>query len=134
MKNREMLVGKSNQAFEFRMITKQNQIRWISQTVTPINYRGRRAILGNAMDITDHRRVEEERERLIIELRDALAKIKTLSGLLPICTSCKKIRDDKGYWEQVEVYIRDRSEAEFSHGLCPECLKKNYPEFFLGEK
>jgi PAS domain S-box-containing protein len=60
IKNREMLAGRSNQAFDFRIITKQNQIRWISQTVTPINYRGRRAILGNAMDITDNRRMEEE--------------------------------------------------------------------------
>jgi hypothetical protein len=52
----------------------------------------------------------------------------SLTGFLPICASCKKIRDDKGYWEQVEVYIRDHSEAEFSHGICPECMKKLYPD------
>jgi AmiR/NasT family two-component response regulator len=72
----------------------------------------------------------EEREKLILELQDALAKVKTLSGLFPICASCKKIRDDEGYWHQVEVYIRDHSEAKFTHGLCPECTRELYPELF----
>jgi len=62
------------------------------------------------------------------ELQKALAKIKTLSGLLPICASCKKIRDDQGYWTQLEYYISEHSEAEFTHGCCPECMKKLYPE------
>ncbi len=69
----------------------------------------------------ERKRAQEERERLISELQDALTKIKTLSGLLPICSSCKKIRDDSGYWSQVEVYIRDHTDADFTHGLCPEC-------------
>jgi CheY-like chemotaxis protein len=73
--------------------------------------------------------MEKERARLIHELQTALAKVKTLSGLLPICASCKKIRDDEGYWHRVEVYIRDHTEAEFTHGLCPECAKDLYPEF-----
>lgn len=64
------------------------------------------------------------------ELRKALAKIKTLSGLLPICASCKKIRDDHGYWTQLESYISEHSEAEFTHGCCPECMKKLYPEMY----
>ncbi len=63
------------------------------------------------------------------ELRHALDQIKTLRGIIPICASCKKIRDDQGYWNQVEVYVRDHTEAEFSHGMCPECMKKLYPEF-----
>ncbi len=75
-----------------------------------------------------------ELRRLNTELKEAIAKIKTLSGLLPICANCKKIRDDKGYWNQIENYIRDRSEAEFSHGICPECSKKLYPEYNLYEK
>lgn len=62
-------------------------------------------------------------------LQKALSKIKVLSGFLPICASCKKIRDDKGYWSQIEVYIRDHSEAEFSHSICPTCVKKLYPDF-----
>jgi AmiR/NasT family two-component response regulator len=72
----------------------------------------------------------EARERLILELQEALAQVKTLSGLLPICSSCKRIRDDEGYWNQLEAYIQDHSEVVFSHGLCPECAKKLYPEIF----
>jgi len=60
-------------------------------------------------------------------LAEGLGSVKTLRGLLPICTSCKKIRDDQGYWNQLEIYIREHSEADFSHGLCPECVKKFYP-------
>ena len=77
-----------------------------------------------ARDITERKRAGEEREKLIGELTEALNNIKTLRGLIPICASCKKIRDDQGYWQQVEVYVRDRSEAEFSHGLCPDCVKE----------
>ena len=77
-------------------------------------------------DITERKRVEEERERLIHSLEDALAKIRRLHGILPICASCKKIRDDEGYWNQLEAYIEEHSEAEFTHGLCPDCMKKLY--------
>ena len=76
------------------------------------------------------RHSEENQRMLANELRDTLSKVKTLSGMMPICASCKKIRDDKGYWNQIEGYIRDHSEAEFSHGLCPDCAKKLYPDFF----
>lgn len=81
-------------------------------------------------EVTQRRKAEEEREKLIRELQDALAEVKTLSGLLPICASCKKIRDDNGYWSQIEEYIRKHSDAEFTHGLCPECAAELYPEFF----
>jgi GAF domain-containing protein len=77
----------------------------------------------------ENARLYEEAERLIGELKEALANIKTLKGLIPICASCKKIRTDEGFWQQVDVYIRDHSEVEFSHGICPDCLKKLYPEF-----
>jgi hypothetical protein len=80
-------------------------------------------------EIDERKRIEQEREKLIKELQGALTEVKTLSGLLPICAACKKIRDDKGYWNQIELYIRERSEAEFSHGICPECAKKLYPDF-----
>ena len=63
----------------------------------------------------------------ITELKETIAKVKTLGGLLPICANCKKIRDDKGYWNQLEGYIQDHSEAEFTHGICPECIEKLYP-------
>ncbi|MBM4341671.1 MAG: response regulator transcription factor [Deltaproteobacteria bacterium] len=77
------------------------------------------------------RRMVETQDALagkIGELQRALTEIKTLRGIVPICASCKKIRDDAGFWQQVEVYVRDHSEAEFSHGICPECMKKLYPE------
>jgi len=77
-----------------------------------------------ARDITERERMRKEREKFIAELQEALAKVKALKGLLPICAWCKKIRDDQGYWQQIEAYIRDHSEADFSHGICPECAKK----------
>ena len=71
---------------------------------------------------------EHEREQLIVSLQDALSEVKRLSGLLPICANCKKIRNDQGYWQDVAVYIRDHSEAEFTHGVCPDCVDELYPE------
>jgi PAS domain S-box-containing protein len=80
-------------------------------------------------DITEHKHTEKEREKLITELQDALADVKLLSGLVPICASCKKIRDDQGYWTQIESYIQDRSDAKFSHSICPDCATKLYPQY-----
>jgi PAS domain-containing protein len=80
-------------------------------------------------DITEQRRADEERERLISELTEALSKVKLLGGLLPICSSCKKIREDSGYWRQIEAYILEHSEAVFSHSICPQCMEKLYPEY-----
>ncbi len=89
------------------------------------------SLLGSvhvARDISEQKRAVNERENLIRELESSLSKVKLLSGFIPICASCKKIRDDKGYWNQVEEYIRDHSEAEFSHSICPKCVEKLYPE------
>jgi hypothetical protein len=80
-------------------------------------------------DISERKRVQEEKEKLIAELQAALSKVKLLSGMLPICANCKKIRDDKGYWKRIETYIRDHSEAEFSHSICPQCMERLYPEY-----
>lgn len=74
--------------------------------------------------------IEKEKEKLIIELQDALAEVKTLKGLIPICTWCKKIRDDNGYWKKIESYIEEHSEAEFTHGICLTCAKKRFPGCF----
>jgi CheY-like chemotaxis protein len=74
-------------------------------------------------------RMETERRELTNNLQKALDEVKRLSGLVPICASCKKIRNDKGYWQAVEQYIQEHSEAKFSHGICPDCIKKLYPEF-----
>ena len=81
-------------------------------------------------DISEQKKLEHEREQLINAYQDALDNVKTLKGLIPICASCKKIRDDSGYWAQIEVYIRDHSDAEFSHGICPECAQKLYSDFY----
>ena len=78
-------------------------------------------------DISDRKTAQRERERLIRELRDALANIRTLRGLIPICAWCKKIRNDSGYWQQLELYLGQHSEAEFTHGMCPDCLAKYSP-------
>lgn len=80
-------------------------------------------------NVDQRKKLEQERENLIHDLTEALANVKTLSGLIPICASCKKIRKDGGYWQQVEAYICDHSEAKFSHGICPECAIKIYPDF-----
>ena len=71
-----------------------------------------------------------ERRKLLTQLEDSMKEIKLLRGFLPICVRCKKIRDDKGYWTQVDVYIRNHSEVEFSHGICPECALALYPDLF----
>jgi PAS domain-containing protein len=85
------------------------------------------AAIETLQDITASKVAEEERRQLIYDLREALSEIKTLTGLLPICSACKKIRNPEGYWKQIEAYIMEHSDAEFSHGLCPECTEKLYP-------
>lgn len=102
--------------FELRLSILRDQL---SQTI------GKSLVLR---DITEKKQAEAERENLIRNLQEALNQVKTLSGLLPICAHCKKIRDDKGYWNDVETYIQSHSNADFSHGICPECLEKYYPE------
>ena len=78
----------------------------------------------------ERKKMEVERKQLVQELQAALAQVKQLSGLLPICASCKKIRDDKGAWHQIETYIHSHSEAQFSHGICEECARRLYPEYY----
>jgi PAS domain S-box-containing protein len=114
------------------LITKDGQKLPIGDSASPIRDE-QGAITGMVLtfrDISQEVQAQEAREELIAELQDALDKVKTLSGLLPICASCKKIRDDQGYWQQVDVYIQDHSDAEFSHGICPDCARKLYPDLF----
>jgi len=80
-------------------------------------------------DVTARKQAEQERERLIVELQEAAGRIRTLHGLLPICANCKKVRDDSGYWRQVEEYVQSHLDVEFTHGICPECMAKLYPEY-----
>ena len=104
--------------------------RWVFITVDPI-FNGDGEIISAVhitRDITQRRLIQNEREILVRELKNALTRIKTLNGLIPICSTCKKIRDDKGYWNLIESYIESHSDAAFSHGICPECSDSLYGE------
>ena len=90
--------------------------------------------LQNSKNLDEREKSDRARDSLIVELKEALEKVKTLRGMLPICSHCKKIRDDKGYWNQIESYVRKYSEAEFSHSICPECAKAHYPDLGIYEK
>lgn len=81
-------------------------------------------------EIIERKRLERKMEKLIKDLKTALTNVKRLRGLIPICANCKKIRDDEGYWKEVESYIHEHSDAEFTHGICPDCIKKLYPQYY----
>ena len=116
--------------FDVRVPMAREEDRFFITSVRPLKDESGKvlSVVCISKDITERKRIEKEREQLIEDLKAALAKVRTLSGLLPICANCKKIRDDHGYWTQIESYIRAHSEAEFSHGLCPECVEDLYPE------
>lgn len=101
----------------------------VEVTSTLITLENQKVLQSFIRDISERRKMEEEKERLIEELKNALNEIKKLQGILPICSFCKKIRDDKGYWEQVDVYIDKHSQADVSHSICPECMQIHYPEY-----
>lgn len=123
--------GQQQAPYEVEIFHRNGERRWLE--VTEVQVVGENGMVigieGIARDISDKKQIAQERERLIAELQKAMAEIKTLHGIIPICASCKKIRDDEGAWQQVEAYIRSRSDAQFSHGICPECLEKMYPGF-----
>ena len=98
-------------------------------SLSPSPTEGGLLVTAAIRDISERQRAAAERERLIAELKDALAKVKLLSGLLPTCASCKKIRDNDGQWQPMETYIRRHSEAQFTHTLCPDCEERLYPEY-----
>jgi DNA-binding NarL/FixJ family response regulator len=116
------MVGRASEAGVGAYLLKPPEASEIERAIT--------IAMARFADMMELRRLNAELQMRNQELQEALAKVKTLRGLVPICASCKKIRDDQGYWQQVEVYVRQHSEAEFSHGLCPDCAKKLYPEFF----
>ncbi len=109
---------------------------WVSTTKVPVrDERGEvSGTCGISRDITRHKRLEDEREALVVELQAALDRIHTLHGLIPICTVCKRIRDDKGYWRQVESYVSENAKVTFSHCLCEECSRRLYPQFTGNDK
>jgi len=88
-----------------------------------------RFVMAISRDVTEMKRLDRDREKLIEDLQAAFAKIKTLSGMLPICSYCKKIRNDRGYWNQIETYIHEQTGAQFSHGICPDCAEKLFSKW-----
>jgi PAS domain S-box-containing protein len=116
---------------EVRIVLPGGRIKWIHLWSMPSSqkYDSQTIWSGVILDVTKRKEAEEEKNRLVNELKTALDEIKTLKGIVPICSFCKKIRDDKGYWEQVEVYVAEHTDAAFSHSFCPECAKKHYPDF-----
>jgi len=115
--------------YETLRVRKDGQFIPVSLTVSPIKDEKGKTIGASAVarDITQRKREERERTELIQELTDALKQVKALTGLLPICATCKRIRDDRGYWQQLETYISSHTNAILTHGICPECFK-NFKE------
>jgi PAS domain S-box-containing protein len=123
----EALPGREELAFH----KNTGERRWHLTTKIPVkNSKGVvTGFVGISRDITEQKMLQQQRDQYVQELQEALDKVTTLSGLLPICSGCKKIRNDQGYWQQVEGYIMEHSSARFTHGLCPECVSRLYPDF-----
>jgi PAS domain S-box-containing protein len=121
--------GRSVERLETQRLHKNGNLIDVSLTVSPICDDLGRVIGASSIsrNISERRRKEQERLKLIEELQHALAQVKLLSGLLPICAHCKKIRDPDGLWHQLETFIHERSEASFTHSLCPECVRHYFP-------
>jgi PAS domain S-box-containing protein len=114
--------------FETSLIRTHSEEKLLDVKMSVIHSVDKRRFIVVLRDITERKKAEQEREELIRELTAALAEVRTLTGLLPICSSCKKIRDDQGYWNQIEEYFHKRSDVQFTHGLCPECMAQLYPD------
>ena len=129
----KIVSGKSCR-IEFVNKKKNGELFYEEKTISPIRVKVKNRyhlhLVSTGRDVTDRVKLAESQKILIDDLQKALNQIKTLSGLLPICASCKKIRDDKGYWNQIEGYISKHSDAEFTHGICPACAKALYPELY----
>jgi PAS domain S-box-containing protein len=114
--------------FENRYVCKDGSFRWLLWNAAPDF--DQRLIYSVARDVTERRQAAEERERLLEELQSALAEVKTLQEILPICSYCKKIRNDENYWETVEAYLSAHTNAKFSHSICPHCYEHEVePQF-----
>jgi PAS domain S-box-containing protein len=116
---------------EFHNRKKNGELYWEAAAISPVRDAAGQIthFLAVKEDITQRKFYEAEREKLIRELQEAMSKVKTLSGLLPICASCKKVRDDKGYWSQLEAYLGAHSDVLITHGICPDCMERLYPGF-----
>ena len=118
--NQRVRGGEKALAFENRYMCKDGSFRWLRWNASPDT--GLRTIYSVARDVTDAKRIEAERDTLVAELQTALAEVDTLQDFLPICSYCRKIRDDENYWQTVESYISSHTKTRFSHGICPSCM------------
>jgi PAS domain S-box-containing protein len=128
-----LLTDRKQLVFEKTLKCKSGELISVEVNACVIIVEGRPYTISICRDITDHKKHEAVQQKLVSELSKALEDVKKLSGLLPICANCKKIRDDKGYWHQIEVFLMEHSEAEFTHSLCKECAKKLYPDLYKEE-
>ena len=115
--------------FNFQHRLANDDIRDVEVYSSPINLAGQKVLFSIVHDITERLRLKKEREEIITALEKAQHDIKALKGILPLCSFCKKIRDDAGKWEQVDSYIYKHSAADVSHTICPDCMRKHYPDF-----
>jgi PAS domain S-box-containing protein len=117
-------VRRGGQALEFenRYLCKDGSFRWLLWNAAP-DASGR-IIYSVARDVTDRKRAEEEREKLVRQLQAALAEVRTLRAILPMCSYCRRVRDDENYWTSVEAYISEHTDTRFSHGICPACFER----------
>jgi PAS domain S-box-containing protein len=118
--NRDVRGGGQARLFENRYLCKDGSYRWLLWNARPVA--GEQVIYGVARDVTPRKEAEQERERLLAELQAAVAEVKTLRAFLPICSYCKRVRDDDDFWESVDAYITKHTNTRFSHGVCPACL------------
>ncbi len=118
----------SRPRYQFRLNTRDGYAKWVEVSAALIDWEGKPATLNFLSDISERKRLEQERDKVVAELRAALENVRTLGGLVPICASCKKIRDDKGYWNQLEKYLGEHTDAKLTHGLCPDCAKLYFPD------
>jgi PAS domain S-box-containing protein len=125
----EEISRRGGKSFEAVNIKKDGSLIALEVHAQGVKIDGREAVLSIAHDISLRKEHEQARDSLLKELQTALSRIRTLSGLIPICSHCKKIRNDQGFWQQVEVYIKENTEADFSYGLCDNCSRELYPEF-----
>jgi PAS domain S-box-containing protein len=125
--NAQVKAGGQALAFENRYLCSDGSYRWLRWNAAPDF--GEQVIYSAARDITDNKKAEEEREQLVRELQTALAEVRTLQEILPICSYCRKIRDDENFWHTVEVYISRHTASRFTHGICPSCMTKLDSEF-----
>ncbi|MBP8976253.1 MAG: PAS domain-containing protein, partial [Bacteroidetes bacterium] len=132
----QKVLERKENLYDIEDVNWSDQNRIISRTIVPLkNLDGNvTGIVVIERDITERKKNEKEREKLIAELQQSLADIKMLSGLIPICSNCKKIRNDQGYWIQLESYIQTHSDTKFTHGICPECAAKLYPNISKSNK